>query len=124
MLHMDGKEICLNILELKQAMVGRHNCTLYTLGTWKLPEDVIAELKARNITLAGVGVLQETLPATETAAQDAAAPMLKEEKIYHVKIGKNTTVSISADDIKKRIENSLRESIENSLHGFTFKTGR
>ena len=43
-----------NNFELKQAIIGRENCTIYTVNTFKVDEENIAELKLRNITLIGI----------------------------------------------------------------------
>lgn len=48
---------CKSIKELLQAMTGRKNCTIYTMGTFYLETDILKELELRNITLYAVGYL-------------------------------------------------------------------
>lgn len=45
-------------IELKQAMQGRKNCCLYTVGTFKINEQNYYELKLRNIKLVGLAFAQ------------------------------------------------------------------
>lgn len=52
-----------NIKELKEGIKNKEKCTLYTYGTWILPEEIYQEIKSRRITL--LGVLQASLQETE-----------------------------------------------------------
>lgn len=40
--------------QLRKAILGRRNCKLYTKGTFKLTEDIVNDLRIRNIKLIGL----------------------------------------------------------------------
>lgn len=45
-----------DLRELRSGIIGRTDCTLYTYGTFNIPEDVLEEIKERNIILEGMAV--------------------------------------------------------------------
>lgn len=40
--------------ELRKAMIGRKNCIIYTVGTFKLDDDNLYMIKVKNIKLVGM----------------------------------------------------------------------
>ena len=47
-----------NNFELRNAMLGRKNCVIYTVVTFKIEEQNLYELKIRNIKLVGLAFAQ------------------------------------------------------------------
>ena len=48
---------CRNEHQIISAMTGRHDCIIYTVGTFILHEDIIGLLNLKNIKLCAVGYL-------------------------------------------------------------------
>ncbi len=93
-----------NLEELKKGIKAKRNCTLYTYGTWILPEEVYQEIKKRKITL--VGVLQAQINKASKDITQQAMPDLKRETIT-IHLPKDTEVAVYKDDIIKQIQDSI-----------------
>ncbi len=97
-----------NNFELTNAMQGRNNCFLYTVGTFQVNNQNYIELKERNIKLVGLAFAQLKYKPLKEKQQDRKSVNIIIDELNKITLNINIDTNVKLEQKNKYISGGMQ----------------
>lgn len=93
--------------ELHKAMLGRKDCVIYTVGTFKVNEENLFELKSKNIKLIGLAFAQIQFKPKKKQQQRKSNINIVVDELHEMPLNVSIGIDINKEQKKNYISGGM-----------------